>query len=67
MDACVLGARADASRLATRREVALHGPSHVVPVVWRRVAAADIKLAELDDTNPATRAVLGTARADRAA
>ena len=53
--------------LTRRREVALDGPSQVVPVVWLSAATADIKLAELDDTNPATRVVLRPSRADRAA
>ena len=53
--------------LTRRREVAPSGRSQVVPVIWLSAATADIKLAELDDTNPATRVVLRPSRADRAA
>jgi len=66
-DACVVGTRAQGRRLAPRREVAPSGRSQVVPVIWLSAATADIKLAELDDTNPATRVVLRPSRADRAA
>jgi len=53
--------------LTRRREVALDGPSQVVPVVWLSAAAADIKLAELDDTDPETQRFPGPACGDRAA